>query len=207
MRMCILLAVFQWSFVFGDTRCANVFASNRATHWRLALTNSGRGIRVKTTATREINIRKLQRQMTQELIETINTPEMRLLPESGVQVTVIQSFQNGKVPILGLSKIPASGRLGATLLLPVSGHCGLENAAAWAKTDTYKIYAKVADGPELLLASAKSRDIITFQEVSIPLQREKSTILTYHRSGSGGPGGYPSGRIIELKWKDESVRQ
>ena len=86
-------------------------------------------------------------------------------------------------------------------MLPVSAHTGIANATKWAKTDTYSIYLEANGKVVATLANnVKSLDFITSQEISMNLQAGTVYQVTYHRSGSGGPGGFMEGRVLELVW-------
>ena len=56
------------------------------------------------------------------------------------------------------------------------------------------------DTRKRVLSAAKSLDYTTAQEISLSLKAGEVVSLSYYRSGSGGPSGYPDGRVIEIEW-------
>lgn len=153
-----------------------------------------------------------------------DTPEMVFAAEEGVVVTApakaivnnakntiplnyttdpkLQGYHYDEVPRIEVSGLGPSGILRGTLLLPVSSHTGMANAAKWAKTDTYDLYVLDASGKRILTIanSAPSRDFITAHELEIQMQPGQTYLLQYARSGSGGPSGYSDGRGYYLTW-------
>lgn len=130
------------------------------------------------------------------------TPGIAIFPMTGVvtkNVTPQGSYLE-RVEVSGPAV--ADGILRATITLPVSGHNGPQMAAKWKDTDTYDLWMADSQGKTTFLAKgAKSLDYITFQEISIPLEKDKMVKVYYSRTGSAGVGGYPDGRTREFIWK------
>jgi hypothetical protein len=129
-------------------------------------------------------------------------PSIEIFPADGIQVKQLVATNGTEIPRMEVSGIGPSGVMKATLLLPVSGHTGVENAKKWALTDTYHVNRDDSQNPTqtLLIPESKSLGSVTSHEVEIPLLKSGITRIYYYRSGSGGPGGFPSGRIYEILW-------
>lgn len=177
-------------------------ASTQA-QWRSAQTHTTENHSAGTSAEREAKIRERKAFMEDYILNVGDTPEMEFLGAEGTSVKLVRPFDDGgTIAYIEVSGLGASGILSGTFLLPVSGHVGKKEALSWAKTDTYSLYVEDAGGTRLatLVADAKSLGLVTAQEAAIPLQANQLLKVTYYRSGSGGPRGYPSGRILEIKW-------
>jgi hypothetical protein len=169
--------------------------------WRRAFTNSLPSDKAfATSKKREKNIKDSMDLMKIEL-EDSDTPPMIVVPTAGTKIEFTKDWEEYgpmHARVLGGS----DGVLRATVLLPVSAHTGMDNAKKWSKTDTYSLNYVDASGKEsTLIKDAKSLDLITAQEVEIPLVEGKAIRLLYYRSGSGGPGGYSGGRDLYLTWE------
>lgn len=198
--------------------------SMQVSTWRVVRTN-GDLKQTPSSPEREAWINGAAKAMKDYLYADTDTPEMIFAQAEGItaKVTETKALENKRqytLPInytknvveqayhfdqiarIEISGLPSSGELKGTLLLPVSGHTGIPNAEKWAKTDTYSVYLENAQGQRLatLAENAKSQDMITFQEISAKIEAGKVYRLTYYRSGSGGPAGYPNGRIYEIIW-------
>lgn len=173
-----------------------------STAWRTANTHLTSDAEfVKTTAAREKKIKETGKNMELFILEDKDVPEMEFFAEAGTKVKVVRHWRENKIPYIEVGGLGSSGLLRGSLLLPVSGHVGTENARKWAKTDTYQLFLEPKQGKAWsLVGKAKSLDLITLHEIELPLKKGEPMKLTYHRSGSGGPAGFPEGRIIEILW-------
>jgi len=191
--------------VFGSTSFTGTPAQ-----WRAASSNlSPSGSMAKTDSKRERNIRSSKSSMEGAVLST-STPLMEYFVEAGVKSNLLLEsggYHSGEITKIQVSKIGSSGVLKLTLALPVSGHTGVENAKNWAKTDTYSIVAVKPDPKNsynntplgTLVSNAKSLDIVTIQEVEVPLIKGETVRILYERSGSGS-GGFIEGRALDIFW-------
>jgi hypothetical protein len=181
-----------------------------AAAWRKAHTHSDpAGGASKTDAARETKIKQVAQGMEGFILGHHDVPEMELIPEAGSPAKLVNDWhmndrKNARFEFSGVGKAPV---FKGTLLLPVSGHVGgsdaqkAANARKFSKTDTYQIELEDGDGHRSwLVPTTKSLDLVTMQDVSVTLKKGRTMKLLYHRSGSGGPGGFPTGRTIELYW-------
>ena len=192
--------------------------------WRKSITNlSAAGETAATSQAREDWILNTTASQLTFLNKEVDTPEMTFAAAEGVTITpsaasiknetenpiplaypapgAAQGFHYEQVARVKVTGLGPSGQLKGTLLLPVSGHTGLTNSKAWAKTDKYSIY--LTKGRQVVATLAKnvpSLGIITMQEIDAKLTPGEVYAIEYHRGGSGGPGGYSEGRVIEFVW-------
>jgi hypothetical protein len=92
---------------------------------------------------------------------------------------------------------PADGIMRVTIMAPVSGHTGADNARKWAKSDSFNVKVTLPDGTVLKKSGLRSKDLVTMADVDFPAQKGK-TKIEYWRDGSFGVGGYGSGRTIYI---------
>lgn len=189
--------------IFAQGNCGSVFGSENTGRSASTHTMSG-ATNVKTSPARETEIARLEKNMLDEIYArgkfkgaSPETPPMELVPEEGVKASYTDRYDGGHPEIthIKVSGIGPSGILKATMVLPVSGHTGVANAEAWAKTDTYTLLI----GTKAIVKNVKSLDLVTKHEVEIPLKIGSNEVF-YERSGSGGVGGYPEGRTIVVEW-------
>lgn len=146
------------------------------------------------------------------------TPIMRFYPFDGVKEQYLSygNYSTGAHTVIQVGRLPKgpqqnSGILQGTLLLPASGHVDYESALRYARNDTYTIKMSVsldAEGKQFppsygtgqtdLVKDKKSLGVITAQELAIPLYKGHVTRILYYRSGSAGPAGFFSGRVIDF---------
>jgi hypothetical protein len=188
-----------------DTFSAAAFP--KRAQWRTDITHANQdGGTATTSASRERTMRASVTQMTKDVLGG-ETPSMETHFAAGTDYDyLVESPGYGshivdrvEIRSLGVSGTEAS--VDATLLLPVSGHVGVENAKKWAVEDTYDIVWQIGDAQkQVLVHGAKSLGILSVQEVRIPLIKGEVVKVSYYRSGSLGPAGYVEGRVIELVW-------
>lgn len=181
--------------------------ANADINWRAGATQElGKGGTHRSSSARESLIKKSIELMEKEVKGELSgnnhsdTPPMIVVPTDGTEINFTQRWQEYGDMHAEVTGAP-DGILRATVLVPVSGHTGLANAKRWAKTDTYSLNYKNGSKETPLVSNEKSLDLVTAQEVEIPLVDGKPITLLYYRSGSGGPGGYAGGRILHLTWK------
>lgn len=209
--------------------CAGLFSGagtnlSQDASWRQDSTQPSQsgGVAV-TTAEREAEIQKWEKHMYAEIAGIApfthgDIPAMEFLPEAGVSQTyLVHSVGlNGLVTRMVLGNVGPSGKVKGTILLPVSGHVGFENAKVWRKTDTYTLKRDVSRDREglqwndnhwgvsptehELLTDIKSLDFVTKQELELQLEKDRVVRVLYYRGGSGGPSGYWEGRVMEFVW-------
>lgn len=171
--------------------------------WRDDITNrNSSGGFTFTSKAREKEIRKELKEMKKDTVED-STPIMGIhVPDDAIHdMKWTDGYGTHTITKMEITGLGPKGELPMTLLLPVSGHTGKENALKWAKTDTYSILLKDSSGgSQYLVRDAKSLDLVTVQELVVPLQKGQTMRLEYHRSGSLGPGGYVEGRSLDLVW-------
>ncbi|PIS10353.1 MAG: hypothetical protein COT73_09805 [Bdellovibrio sp. CG10_big_fil_rev_8_21_14_0_10_47_8] len=192
--------------------------------WRTSITHQEQTL-AATSIERELWIKDAKKAMEDFIFVVQDTPEMIFAQAEGIQArspnvaitnaaknTIPLNYTNlpgeqgyhyDQVPHIEVSNLGPSGVLTGTLLLPVSAHYGLlPKSKGWSTTDTYSIYLESKNGQRLatLAQDVRSLDYITAQEISLPLTVGETVRLTYYRSGSGGPPGYPDGRILEITW-------
>lgn len=131
------------------------------------------------------------------------TPPIEIIARPGITLRTLRwsSYHPSVIPQVEVKGVGADGHLDVTLLAPVSGHTGVDDARRWATTDTFTISYQHGNGPRTTIArDVKSIDLVTDIDVTVPLKQGELTKLYYDRSGSAGVWGFPSGRTIELMW-------
>jgi hypothetical protein len=201
------------------TECATAFSETSSPEiaWRKSATHA-ETVEAATSQKRENEIEKRSKLMENEVLGIGmpgDTPPLEFFSAEGVNERYIHHTDgNSHVPTrIVLSNVGPSGKVKGTVLLPVSGHTGAANAKAWAKTDTYTLHVETSkdqqgkswgsyDGANapVIAQDAKSLDLVTSHEVELQLSKDHVVRITYFRSGSGGPGGYFDGRVLELVW-------
>ncbi len=92
----------------------------------------------------------------------------------------------------------AGGSFPVTALFPVSGHVGQAEAATYARTNVYNVEVEYADGTTETMR-VNSTGYVT--EHALDLKLKKGTnFVRFYAEGSGGVGGFRSGREIELEY-------
>ena len=92
----------------------------------------------------------------------------------------------------------AGGSFPVTALFPVSGHVGQAEAATYARTNVYNVEVEYADGTTETMR-VNSTGYVT--EHALDLKLKKGTnFVRFFAEGSGGVGGFRSGREIELEY-------
>jgi hypothetical protein len=194
--------------VFNPTIAAA--AAPKAAAWRATSTQ---GPFNATTAAREAEIKRQEAwqysMIDGSMLGHGDTPPMYFVSAAGeVSRELVRSQGlHGTFTHVEVKTAAANPTVKGTLLLPVSGHVGLDSAKDWAKKDTFTIIAQVGQGPNgdqfpslsggtTLAKDVKSLDFITKLETEIPLVRGKQVRVLYYRQGSGGPGGYMEGRVM-----------
>ena len=123
------------------------------------------------------------------------------------QVTIGNRLDFGGPCHYEVAAMPKDGVLDFTLLCPVSGHCGLDNAKAWAGLDPKRrndanimtVTIRLGDGRTITAGSLKATSYVTPVNFSIPLVPGTTTIEFVPSAQSAGVGGYHSGRTLEIK--------
>lgn len=114
-----------------------------------------------------------------------------------VRQTRQSSYKQGTTARFAVSGL-AGGSFPVTALLPVSGHVGQAEAARYARTNVYSVEIEYADGTSETLR-VNSTGLVT--EKLLDLKLKKGTnYVRFHPEGSGGVGGFRSGREIELEY-------
>jgi len=211
-KLAIVFALLQTTQVLvahtalANANCQAQFASSPDVAWRATNTHAyPDGSFSLTSSARESRIQSQVQAMQAEILYPPDpeTPYLEFFSEEGVQQVQTEQavYQTGKLYRYNISGLGPSGVLKGTLLLPVSGHTGIPNATKWKDTDTYTIKRTAAGEVTTdIILDAKSLDFITAQEIEISLIAGKPVRIEYHRSGSGGPGGYFEGRTMEFTW-------
>lgn len=174
-------------------------AYTRLAKWRAASTHEVAAGIVLTNKPREQKLQRIKASMNETVLNQA-TPVLRVVEtsEASLDMTEQAHYENG---VYAKYNVSTGGEpvLRATLLLPVSGHTGVEDAKKWATTDTYTIWAEV-DGKKTFLAQdVKSLDLITLQDVAIPLEKDKEVKVYYQRSGNS-IYGFVAGRVLGFTW-------
>jgi hypothetical protein len=130
-------------------------------------------------------------------------PWIEVVPETGIQTRYSNLHGADHSGVIGKAEVSGlkNGLFRATLLLPVSGHVTHDDAVKWMSTDTYTLKLVRSNGQtEILTQDSKSLYYVTFHEVEFKMSPGEKVRLEYHRGGSGGPGGYPEGRLFDVIW-------
>lgn len=158
---------------------------------------------VPTNAAREQKIQKINQDMHATIFPTkgeADVPYYEIVeaPSASLKETQAHEYLTGRY---AKYDVTTGGEpvLRATMLLPVSGHVGAANARKWAKTDTYSVWAEVDGKTYDLVVDAKSLDIVTHQDIEIPLVRGKEVKVFYLRSGNSIEG-FMEGRVMGFTW-------
>ncbi|MEK6706842.1 MAG: hypothetical protein AABZ06_13750, partial [Bdellovibrionota bacterium] len=192
----IVPAVILFSSVSLGAPCgAAAFSSKQLSKdadWRKQVTQpSQSGDFAKTSAARESNIASVKRSMEDFILHFKgewglgDTPPMEFVAADGVSTSYLSQSNGlgGVITRISVSNLGPSGVIKGTLLLPVSGHLGNAKAKEWAKQDTYTIRTDLnpnntksthgswgGTGNETdLITDVKSLDLVTAQEIEIPL--------------------------------------
>ncbi len=114
-----------------------------------------------------------------------------------VRQTRQSSYKHGITARFEVSGL-AGGSFPVTALLPVSGHVGQAEAARYARTNVYSVEIEYADGTSETMR-VNATGYVT--EKLLDLKLKKGTnYVRFYPEGSGGVGGFRSGREIELEW-------
>lgn len=169
------------------------------TTWRTARTNEVSATIVNTSLERENTINTETTGMDQ-LVQNGTTPIWDVVFSPDVYFTRTQygAYQTGRYPKFNVST-GGEPVLRGTLLLPVSAHVGIDNARAWSTSDTYTIWAEVDGVRTYLVKDVKSLDLITLQDIAVPLVKDKEVLIFYQRSGNS-IYGYIEGRKMGFTW-------
>jgi len=134
--------------------------------------------------------------------QTGDVPEFEIVAAEGVSAEYsLPAWNVYETPKVKISGIGPSGLLAATAILPVSGHAGRQNAIQWSSVDTYNVFMTDSAGNRRdLVRNGRSLKAVTFQDLEIQLEAGRTVKIFYERSGSGGVGGFSSGRTVELTW-------
>lgn len=204
-----LLSVCSFGF---DCKTLIAVAGDTDAHWRNNITHpTATNISWKSDSAREQDIKNQMKHQTDEHNGVFaghpDTPPMVVVPVKGTVIRFTkdwEEYKNMQAEVTGTTV--QDGILRATILLPVSGHTGLANARNWAKTDTYSLFWEDAKGKRTtIVKDAKSLDMITLQDIEVPLKDGEKVTLYYERSGSLGVDGYQGGRALELTWKKNDL--
>lgn len=114
-----------------------------------------------------------------------------------VRQTRQSSYKQGITARFEVSGL-AGGSFPVTALLPVSGHVGQAEAARYARTNVYSVEIEYADGTSETMR-VNATGYVT--EKLLDLKLKKGTnFVRFYPEGSGGVGGFRSGREIELEY-------
>lgn len=130
------------------------------------------------------------------------TPVMQILPAtrgvSRFQVTRQPHYQNNVTAQFEVSGLGTGGDLPLTILFPVSGHVGAQQAQQYAQSNVYKVELQRADGTRTALPDVKSTGVVT--EIAQTLKLAKGTNILRVWPSATSVGGFRPGREIELVW-------
>lgn len=184
---------------------------DNAASWRAEDTHSmlPGGQFLKTDPDREKQLKASYDEMWNEIKVVNDVPPLDYFPASGVDVVKKEApgdWMSGNFGSLTVRNLGPDGELPITLVLPVSGHVGFENATKWAKEDKiflYKEIVETVDGRQrsaskYVIENVQSKNYVTYIDVILKLEKGKNRFL-YHRNGNR-PGGYIEGRVLEVFW-------
>ncbi len=115
-----------------------------------------------------------------------------------VRQTRQSSYKQGITARFEVSGLGSGGAFPVTALLPVSGHVGQAEAARYARTNVYSVEVEYADGTSETMR-VNATGYVT--EKLLDLKLKKGTnYVRFYPEGSGGVGGFRSGREIELEY-------
>jgi hypothetical protein len=123
------------------------------------------------------------------LIHMSSSHTMREVRSSSYKQGITARFQ-----VSGLR----GGTFPVTALFPVSGHVGPAEAARYSRTNVYSVEIEYADGTtETMRVNATG--YVTEKPLELKLQKG-TNYVRFYPEGSGGVGGFRSGREIELEY-------
>lgn len=123
------------------------------------------------------------------LIHMSSGHTMRQVRQSSYKQGITARFE-----VSGLS----GGSFPVTALFPVSGHVGQAEASRYARSNVYNVEIEYADGTTETMR-VNSTGYVT--EHALDLKLKKGTnYVRFYAEGSGGVGGFRSGREIELAY-------
>jgi hypothetical protein len=138
----------------------------------------------------------------ESIIKAGATPAFVVLPKTpGVNLRQTQAanYGAGTHAVLHVENLPAGASLDLLSLLPVSGHVGLANATNYARTNQYNLVVVEPGGQQTALPKVPTTGFVTQKDLSLSL-KPGMTRLLFWPDGSGGVGGYPQGRTIDLHY-------
>lgn len=184
-----------------------------------------------TSTAREKEIADTTQEMQDEILAQgkyvgkNDTPPIEFFPRDGVSTKYLTHADglNHETTRIVLSGVGSSGLVEGTLLAPVSGHTSPTDARKWSTTDSYDLTtdvsldkdgkqwnrasggnAQVSSSEQFLVQKQKSQGVVTAQELSVQLVKDRVVRIIYYRLGvnsyMGAPGGYFDGRVLELVW-------
>lgn len=130
------------------------------------------------------------------------TPVMRILPAtrsiSRFQITRQPDYKGNVTAQFEVSGLGAGGDLPLTILFPVSGHVGAQQAQQYAQSNVYKVELQRPDGTLTALGDVKSTGVVT--EIAQNLKLAKGTNILRVWPSATAVDGFRPGREIELVW-------
>jgi hypothetical protein len=172
------------------TPCLSTYTVNYAAAWRVNETHGfddpAQPIS-PTHKTREGWIQAQVKLMTKAILDERSTPAIEFFASPKITLEWVESGRAdhyGSIYRANVTHLPSNGILMGTLLLPVSGHVGKENALAWAKSDTYTLFVKTQNQSTPIASHVSSLGLVTLHD----------------RSGSLGVSGFTSGRSFKILW-------
>ncbi len=151
-------------------------------------------------------------QYMEQAILSFSTPPFFLLPRtSNVRMNQTRngSYKEHITPRFDVSGLEADGGISFRALLPVSGHVDSpdparpnqpnpRNADSYAKSNVYDVSVQYADGTRESFV-VNSTGYVTEHDLDLKL-KPGTNFVRFAPRGSGGVGGFKSGREIELNW-------
>ena len=129
-----------------------------------------------------------------------STPAMRVMPHAagGWTQTRSANYHDNVTAQFEVKGLGADGEAAMTVLFPVSGHLGPENAQEYARSNVYKVQLLRADGTQENLPDVPSAGLVTEITHNLKLAVGVNTLRVWPSATS--VGGFRPGREVEIVW-------
>jgi hypothetical protein len=148
-------------------------------------------------------VQQVRREMEKTIRDEQATPPFEVVAkQQGVRLreTRASDYHAGIWQRVRVDGTLAGGKLDLVALLPVSGHVGWANAQSYARSNQYNVTFEAAGGQEVALPRVSSTGLVTQTHLSLAL-KPGSNFVRFWADGSARVGGFPSGRTIEIVYK------
>ena len=184
---------------------SNSSATQQRQQQRTRTVNRARPVvRQQRTATQsaaaKVNVAMYKQVMNNAIKQQATPPFFLVANKDGHALTQTRqgNYKKSITPAYTVSGLSASGSMSLTALLPVSAHTG--QAEQFAKSNTYSMVVKHADGTVQKLAKVSSTGLVTEKALNLKLKPGKTIVQMWPDGSPLRVDGFKAGREIELNW-------